>query len=248
VNAGESGFTWLPTQGFIVSQSSFWSSTTLGLHLDRAWSVDVFGGVGEYPKTTTSAAWAVRGPITAGALTLARTGQMTCYDAAGSVLSSCAGTGQDGEFQAGTAWPTSRFRMNDCGTPADTTDDAITDNLTGLTWLRQANRFGPRAWSDAVADADGLSLCGYTDWRLPNQRELRSLVNYEPSVAGSAWLELQGFENVQAANSVPCYWTSTSATIDPTNSAACGFLFEGIFSVFEAKTATHYVWPVRGGL
>jgi hypothetical protein len=30
--------------------------------------------------------------------------------------------------------------------------------------------------------------------------------------------------------------------------AACGFLFEGVFTIFEAKTTTHYVRPVRRGL
>lgn len=246
VNAAENGSTWLPAQGFIVSQASFWSSTTLALHPSRAWAVDVFGNLGEYPKTSTSAAWAVRGPVATGAVTPARTGQTTCYDAAGSVLPSCAGTGQDGELAAGTPWPSPRFRVDGCGAPADTIDDVITDNLTGLTWSRQANLFGPRAWTDAVADADGLSLCGHTDWRLPNQRELRSLVNYEQAVVGN-WLALQSFENVQAADSLPCYWTSTSAPFDSTNRAACGFLFEGIFSVLEAKTGMRYVWLVRGG-
>jgi len=247
VNAAESGFTWLLAQGFIMSQSSFWTSTTLALHPDRAWSVDVYGDVGEYPKTATSAAWAVRGPVAAGAVTLARTGQTTCYDAAGGALPSCAGTGQGGELTAGAPWPSPRFRLDQCGTPVDTTDDVIIDNLTGMMWPRDANRFGPRAWSDAVADANGLSLCGFDDWRLPNQRELRSLVDYEQAVIGN-WLVQQGFENVQAANVLPCYWTSTSAPIDSANRAACGFLFEGIFTIFEAKTATHYVWPVRRGL
>jgi len=246
VKAAESGFTWLLAQGFIVSQGSFWSSTTDARHSFRAWSVDVYGGVNEYPKTTTAAAWAVRGPVAAGGVTLAHTGQTTCYDAAGGALPSCAGTGQDGEFMAGAPWPSPRFRTDDCGTPADTTDDIIADNLTGLMWPRQANRFDLRAWTDAVADAGGLSLCGYGDWRLPNQRELRSLVNYEPTAVNN-WLALQGFENIQAASVLPCYWTSTSASIDSANRAACGFLFEGVFAA-EAKTATHYVWPVRRGL
>lgn len=244
VNAGESGFTWLAAQGFLMSQSAFWASTTNALHPDRAWSVDVFGSVSEYPKTTTTAAWAVRGPGSASVVTLARSGQATCYDTGGLTLPSCAGSGQDGELQAGTPWPSSRFRTDDCGTPA-TDDDVVTDNLTGLSWLRDANRFGLRAWADAVADAAGLSLCGHGDWRLPNQRELRSLVNYE--TAPGNWLA-QTFDNLEAANAIPCYWTSTSAPFDSVNRAACGFLFSGIFSVLEAKTAQHYVWPVRGGL
>jgi len=143
------------------------------------------------------------------------------------------------------AWPSPRFRTDDCGTLADTTDDIIADNLTGLMWPRQANWFGARLWSDAVTDAT-LTLCGYGDWRLPNQRELRSLVDYEQVVIGN-WLVQQGLENVQAANVLSCYWTSTSAPFDSANCAACGFLFEGIFAT-EAKTATHYVWPVRRGL
>lgn len=248
VKAAESGSTWLAGQGFIVSQSSFWSSTTLALFPTRAWNVDVFGGVGEYPKTATSSAWAVRGPVAAGAVTLARTGQTTCYDAAGGALPSCAGTGQDGALTAGAPWPSPRFRTDDCGTPADTTDDIIADNLTGLMWPRQANLFGARTWTDALADASGLSLCGYNgDWRLPNQRELRSLVDYQQGGVGN-WLTQQGFENVQAANVTPCYWTSTSGPSDSANQAACGFLFEGTFAVTIAKTATHYVWPVRRGL
>jgi hypothetical protein len=246
LNANELGGTWLPSQGFIVTQSSFWSSTTLALHPNRAWNVDTFGDVGEFPKTSTSAAWAVRGVAAAGAVALARSGQTTCYDASGATIS-CAGTGQDGEQQAGVAWPSPRFIVDDCGTPADTSDDVITDTLSGLMWARQAEMFGLRAWSSAIADANGLTLCGHSDWRLPNQRELRSLVNYEQGIGGT-WLALQSFENAQAANSTPCYWTSTSGPFDAANRAACGFLFEGTFSVLETKVTAHYVWPVRGGL
>ena len=43
----------------------------------------------------------------AGTVQLPQTGQTTCYDASGTVIS-CTGTGQDGEFQAGVAWPISK--------------------------------------------------------------------------------------------------------------------------------------------
>jgi len=59
----------------------------------------------------------------AGTINLPKTGQTICYDTSGNVIS-CAGTGQDGEIQAGVAWPEPRF--------ADNGDGTITDNLTGL--------------------------------------------------------------------------------------------------------------------
>lgn len=246
-NADRYGFFWLAEQGFLMTQGSFWSSTTNVLHANRAWSLNLDGGISESDKPNTGAAWAVRGPASAGVVTLARTGQATCYNAAGGVLPSCTATGQDGEFTAGTPWPSPRFGVNDCGTLADTTDDVITDNLTGLMWPRQGNLFATQSWADAVASANGLSLCGHTDWRLPNRRELRSLVNYGQALAGN-WLGTQGFENIQAENSIPCYWTSTSASadVDATHIyAACGYLFDGAFPALQTKTEMHHVWPVR---
>jgi len=99
--------------------------------------------------------------------------------------------------------------------------------------------------SDTVADANGLSLCGFDDWRLPNQLELRVLLNDETATGN--WLT-QTFNNEQAANTLSCYWTSTLPPVDPANRAACGFLFEGAISALEPKTATRFVWPVRDAL
>ena len=71
-------------------------------------------------------------PLTTRAETvqLPRTGQTLCFNGAGAEIP-CAGTGQDGDIQAGIEWPSSRFTNNG--------DETITDNLTGLTWLRDAN-------------------------------------------------------------------------------------------------------------
>ena len=49
-----------------------------------------------------------------------KTGQTTCY-----------ATGDDGDLEKGVAWPNPRFTDNGNGT--------VTDNLTGLIWLKNAN-------------------------------------------------------------------------------------------------------------
>lgn len=60
-----------------------------------------------------------------------RTGQTTSYAA-----------GDDGDLQRGAIWPNPRFTDNGNGT--------VTDNLTGLIWLKDANCFGKRFWADAL--------------------------------------------------------------------------------------------------
>ena len=95
----------------------------------------------------------------------------------------------DGYFQAGTELPTPRFQDNGDGT--------VTDNLTGLMWLKDGGCLR-KNWSTALtAIADfsgnpGKYRCAeysgsYSDWRLPNINEIQSLVNYGVSnLAG--WL------------------------------------------------------------
>ena len=78
------------------------------------------------------------------------------------------------------AWPTPRFTDNNNGT--------VTDNLTKLIWTKNANAFGTKKWDDALSAANSLAsgtIPGLTDgskagdWRLPNVRELQSLIDYE---------------------------------------------------------------------
>ena len=79
----------------------------------------------------------------------------------------------------------------------DNGDGTVSDNLTGLIWLKNANCFGQKDWATAMSDADNLSngTCGLTDgssagdWRLPNRVELTSLVNseyYNPALSNAA--------------------------------------------------------------
>ena len=65
-------------------------------------------------------------------------------------------------------------------------DGTITDNATGLMW-QQSDDGNARDWENALLYAENLTLAGYSDWRLPNAKELQSIVDYTrcPSVTNS---------------------------------------------------------------
>jgi len=106
-----------------------------------------------------------------------RTGQTTCTNDAGTVIA-CAGSGRDGEYQAGDA---PSFTDNGNGT--------ITDNITGLMWEKLSDdgsihdkdlQFaGLTAAIGKATTLNGANFAGHNDWRVPNLRELASLPNYE---------------------------------------------------------------------
>jgi len=165
---------------------------------------------------------------------LPETGQTTCYDTAGAIIV-CTGTGQDGDLKAGVAWPAPRFVV---GTDV-TTKGCVTDNLTGLMWVRTPSAISV-TWIAALTSANGLTLCGFSDWRLPNVNELESLVNSE--VADQAtFLNDQGFSGVP----VGYYWSSSGYA----GSSAIAWVVSmsgGDVNAFN-KSFNNYVWPVRAG-
>jgi hypothetical protein len=166
------------------------------------------------------------------------TGQSLCWDANGTHIS-CDQTGQDGDKQAGVPWRDPRFTDNGDGT--------VTDNLTGLIWLKDANGFGEVPWEEALSKARALASGspGLTDgsmagnWRLPNVNELQSLLDLS-NAAGPALPDRHPFANVQAAN----YWSSTSVAAFP---ALAWYVALAVGPpVFDLKFNAMRVWPVRG--
>jgi len=170
-----------------------------------------------------------------------QTGQTTCWDAAGNPIL-CDGTGQDGDVQAGVAWPTPRF--------TDRRDGTVRDNLTGLIWLQNADCFGDRTWAQALTDANALvsGRCGLTDgskagdWRLPNIKELQSLIDFSQP-GGPALADGHPFSRVSAG----FYWSST------TRADALAYAWTVALGSTDAinrswgKDVAFDVWPVRGG-
>ena len=58
--------------------------------------------------------------------------------------------GDDGEIQSGLIWPDPRFTDNGDGT--------VTDNLTGLIWLKDGNCFGRNMWEDSLDIIDTFKI------------------------------------------------------------------------------------------
>ena len=102
-------------------------------------------------------------------LRLPATGRRSATDDAGAEID-CARAdfpGQDGSYQAGCP-NEGRF--------TDNLDGTVTDNCTGLMW--QTERAPETCnWQQALQYCDGLILAGHSDWRLPNVRELQSIVD-----------------------------------------------------------------------
>jgi len=144
----------------------------------------------------------------------------------------------------------------------DNDDGTVTDNTTGLIWLKDANCFGPLNWYQAMIAIEGLEdgQCGLTDgssqgdWRLPEKFELQTLLDerYEhPALSNAAgtgqWMEGDPFSGVQSSP----YWSAMAYENYP--DAAWLVLFSQGYMLYYAnesyasKTGTCSVWPVRGG-
>lgn len=90
----------------------------------------------------------------------------------------------------------------------------VTDDATGLVW-QQADASSTN-WQDAVDYCENLSLAGETDWRLPNVKELQSIVDYSrsPDTTSSAALDAKfsatSFTNENGCTDWGYYWASTT--------------------------------------
>ncbi|MDZ7642455.1 MAG: DUF1566 domain-containing protein [Desulfurivibrio sp.] len=160
------------------------------------------------------------------------TGQHRCFDAQGGEIP-CPGSGQDGESRYGRPWPQPRFIS---------AGEVVRDALTGLYWTRNANPNDfPVTWPEALALAAAMNAeqaHGYTDWRLPNRRELLSLLSYQtkkPALPAG-----HPFTNVFLG----WCWSSTSAAINP--AYAWYIHLEGGRMFYGHKDQYYLFWPVRG--
>lgn len=106
----------------------------------------------------------------------------------------------------------------------DNGDRTITDEATGLMWLQDdSGSFGvgndgsgALNWEQALQWAENLDYAGYSNWRLPNAKELQSIVDYTRSPATTSSAAIDPMFNVTSITdeggevNYPFYWTGTT--------------------------------------
>jgi hypothetical protein len=106
----------------------------------------------------------------------------------------------------------------------DNADGTVTDRATGLMWMQSDSghlKVGPygdgrMGWPQALAWASQLNQAGYADWRLPNAKELQSIVNYtrSPQTSGgpaiSPVFKCSAIRDEGGATGYGFYWSSTT--------------------------------------
>lgn len=106
-------------------------------------------------------------------------------------------------------------------------DGTITDTDTGLMWAQAP---GPAVnWTGALNYAENLVLAGYSDWRLPNIKELQSLVDFTLTTATTSAAALAPLNRVLFPSSTmpaTAYWSSTALRSGNGSSASSAWLVE----------------------
>jgi len=233
-----------------VSNGIYWSSTAYYGGQEgttEAWVIRFADGsylddnINNVMATSNNAVWAVKG-VGGAAVKLQATGIYVPFSA-----------GDDGNVESGVPLPSPRMRDNGNGT--------VTDTLTGLIWMKQANCIN-QTWAGAIAAVNSLASgqCGLTDgsvagnWRMPNRKEMQSLsdrmqnnhADYfdESFISGTVGLNSQPaiFSNFIT---LQFYWTSST---NASNTSEAWTVFSCDFGVYDiAKANTGYTLAVRGG-
>jgi hypothetical protein len=205
---------------------------------------------------TAALAFGWAGP--AGATDFPATGQTTAYTAnKNDNITAAVAVPDDGTVQAGAS-----LSYTDNG------DGTITDNNTGLMWEKKGDNGGLHDkdngyywsgsgtqetiwdWLDDVNAEGGAGFAGHNDWRIPNAKELQSLVSFEnapPMTSGAFHNNCVAGATVLTGSCtvVGSYWSST--TWARSTSMAWGVSFnEGLLYPYDKASAPR-VRAVRGG-
>ena len=133
------------------------------------------------------------------------------------------------------------------------------DNTTGKIWQRQghgsnsgitapegagdctngtyASSYCTYSWQNALKYCSNLTMDGKSDWRLPNVKELQSIVKY---ISPAPTIDTTSFLNTKSDG----YWSATTYASSPTNAWVVTFYDGNVYS--NTKSYSYYVRCVRG--
>lgn len=184
-------------------------------------------------------------------------GQTTPYqaDINDGVMGNPVDVPDDGTVEAGA---TLRYRDHGNGT--------ITDKNTGLMWEKKSDDGGLHDkdnaypwsggetiwdWLDDVNAEGGTGFAGYSDWRIPNVKELQSIIDYgrfDPAV------DLvfnnnctPGVDVLSGSCTASNYWSSTTEADSAAHAWNVGFSFGVVRADGKADFIILHVRAVRGG-
>ena len=156
-----------------------------------------------------------------------------------SVRLSCRQTGvlQTGQIKSYAKYDDGYYQMGALRSYSrDDAKEIVTDNTTGLVWQDDEEaKTVTKNWEDAKAYCQALTLGGYSDWRLPTIRELKTIVDrgrYYPAINPS-------FQNVVSDH----YWSSTTYASYTDGAWDVNFYYG--YDDWYVKSNTNYVRCVR---
>jgi hypothetical protein len=177
-----------------------------------------------------------------------KTGQITCWDSDGIVIS-CARTGQDGDLRRGE----NRAYL-------DKGDGTIRDLRTALMWEKLSDDLtihdvdNAYEWDSAFDKIAALNtppcFASFCDWRLPNRFELETLINLgavNPAVSAPFNANCAAGCSVLTCSCTFAshYWSSSSIQSDTKSAWSVEFFYGSNYS--DSKTVLRLVRAVRGG-
>ena len=198
-------------------------------------------GAGNVKVSSSNAVWAVKG-AGGGTVKLQQTGEYVPF-----------APNDDGTVEAGVPLTYPRMRDNGNGT--------VTDTMTGLVWMKQANCLNA-TWAGALQAVASLASgqCGLSDgskagdWRMPNRKEMESLSDRGINNHADYWDTLFTSANRSIPSQPPVflsfiqfqyYWTSST---NASNTNEAWTVFSCDYGAYDIdKSNTGYTLAVRGG-
>ena len=182
------------------------------------------------------------------------TGQIKCYDNSNEIPCPNPGEpfyGQDAQYTGNQ----SSYIDNGDGTESDL--------VTGLMWTKSPdwNEDGMINYEDKMTYKEALAFVedlnkenylGYNDWRLPNAKELQSIVNYtrSPDTTNSPAIdpifECSPITNEGNQTDYPYYWTSTTHASLQSENATVYIAFGRALGWMQNRSGEYELMDVHG--